>query len=84
MEILGSVLGKVFQLSYALADSNYLAALALFTLFTKLLLLPLGIWTQRNGVKMVKMQPQLNEIKLNYYGDQDAIAQETMALYKNK
>lgn len=84
MELLGSGLGKVFQLSYALAGSNYLAALVLFTLFTKLMLLPLGIWTQRNGVKMVKMQPQLNEIKLNYYGDKDAIAQETMALYKKE
>ena len=84
MEALSFVLGKLFQLAYSISFSNYLVAMFVFTLFTKLVLLPVSIWTQHNGIKMVKMQPELNEIKVKYFGDKDTISDETLALYKRE
>ncbi|WP_300568687.1 membrane protein insertase YidC [uncultured Acetatifactor sp.] len=66
------------------SGSNYIIAMILFTLLTKILLLPIGIWTQKNGIKMVQMRPYLNLIKVKHFGDKDTIADETAALYKAK
>ena len=84
MEALALVLGKLFQLAYSISFSNYLMAIFVFTLMTKIILLPISIWTQYNGIKLVKMRPELNEIKVKYYGDKDAISDETLALYKRE
>lgn len=84
MEVLSFVLGIIFQLAYRISFSNYLAAIFVFTLMTKVILLPISLWTQYNGIKMVKMQPDLNEIKVKYFGDKDAISDETLALYKRE
>lgn len=84
MEILGEILGRLFDCAYRLAGSNYLLSLVLFTGITKILLLPVSIWTQNNGIKMVKLQPLVNEIKIKYYGDKDAVSDETALLYKKE
>ena len=36
---------------------NYGLAIVLFTLATKLVLLPLSVWIQKNSILMVKIQP---------------------------
>ncbi|WP_334305415.1 membrane protein insertase YidC [uncultured Acetatifactor sp.] len=71
-------------MSFLASGSNYIIAMILFTLLTKILLLPIGIWTQKNGIKMVQMRPYLNLIKVKHFGDKDTIADETAALYKAK
>lgn len=81
MAILGSLLGICMSWCYNLVK-NYGLAIILFTLFSKIILLPVSIWVQFNSIKMVKMQPELNRIKINYYGDKDTIAEETQKLYK--
>lgn len=63
---------------------NYMAAVFLLTVISKLLLLPVSLWTQRNSIKMVEMQPELNQIKIKFFGDKDKIADETSLLYKQK
>ena len=63
---------------------NYGLAIILFTLFSKFILLPMSIWVQKNSIKMVKMQPDINEIKINYFGDKDKIAEEQDKLYKKE
>lgn len=60
----------------------YAASIVLFTLLTKIILFPVSLWTQRNSIKMVGLTPELNALKIKYYGDKDAIAEETQALYK--
>lgn len=47
---------------YALCH-NYWIAIFLFTLLTKVILLPLSVWIQKNSIKIVKMEPELNHIK---------------------
>lgn len=63
---------------------NYGIAIILFTLFSKIVLLPISIWVQKNSIKMVKMQPDINRIKINYYGDKDKIAEEQEKVYKKE
>lgn len=64
--------------------NNYGIAIILFTLFSKIVLLPISIWIQKNSIKMVKMQPEINKIKINYYGDKDRIAEEQTKVYKRE
>ena len=62
--------------------NNYGFAIILFTLFSKIILLPMSIWVQKNSIKMVKMQPEINFMKAKYFGDKDAIAEEQAAIFK--
>ena len=79
--MLVNALGYIMSFLYNLCK-NYGVAIILFTLFSKIVLLPISIWVQKNSIKMVKMQPDINRIKINYFGDKDKIAEETAALYK--
>lgn len=81
MDIVTMPLGWLMRLCYSII-SNYGAAIALFTLLTKIILFPVAVWTQKNSVKVVRLQPALNRAKVKYYGDKDAISDEQMALYK--
>ena len=79
--MLGYCLGKVMNFCYDLAG-NYGVAIILFTLISKIVLLPISIWVQKNSIKMVRMQPEINRIKINHFGDKDSIAEEESKLYK--
>lgn len=61
---------------------NYGVAIIVFTLITKIVILPLSVWVQKNSIKMVQMQPEINRIKVKYFGDPDSAADEESALYK--
>lgn len=74
-------LGYVMKWCYWLIK-NYGLAIILFTLFTKVLILPLSVWVQKNSIKMVRMQPEINRIKAKFFGDKDTIADEESKLYK--
>ena len=74
-------LGFIMQWCYRFIQ-NYGLAIILFTLITKIIILPLSVWVQKNSIKMVKMQPELNHIKAKFFGDADTIADEESKLYK--
>lgn len=76
-------LGYVMEWCYALIP-NYGVAIILFTLLTKIVLLPISVWVQKNSIKMVEMQPAINRIKAKFFGDADTIAEEQSKLYKAK
>ena len=78
-----TILGNIMRFCYSLFN-NYGIAIILFTLFSKIVLLPMSIWVQKNSIKMVKMQPDINKIKINYYGDKDKIAEEQEKIYKKE
>ena len=81
MSVLAQLFGNLFSFSYQFV-SNYIFAMILFTIITKVILLPVSIWTQKNGIKLVQMQPELNAIKVKYFGDKETIGDETAALHK--
>ena len=83
MQLLYDAFTWVVMQCYRLCG-NYGIAIILFTLLSKLILMPVSIWVQKNSIKMVKMQPDLNFIAANHYGDKDAIAEEQSKLYKKE
>ena len=49
-----------------------------------MILFPVSLWVQKNGISMVRLTPELNRLKIKYYGDKDTIAEQTQALYKRE
>ena len=63
---------------------NYGWAIVLFTLATKIVLLPFSVWVHKNSINMVKIQPAVNFLKANHYGDMDTFADEQAKLFKKE
>ena len=63
---------------------DYGLAIVLFTLVTKVVLLPFSIWIHKNSISMVKIQPAINFLKVNHYGDMDTFADEQAKLFKKE
>ncbi|MBQ7809869.1 MAG: YidC/Oxa1 family membrane protein insertase, partial [Clostridia bacterium] len=82
-DILGIPLGYVMQFCHWLL-SDYGLAIILFTLFTKIIILPIGIWVHKNSIKMVKIQPAINRVKAKFFGDSERIAEEQSKLFKEQ
>ena len=81
MDYIAVPLNALMRLCYQLTG-NYVIAIIVFTLLTKVILFPISMWTNRNGLKMVSVTPALNRMKVKYYGDKDTIAEETQKIYK--
>lgn len=64
--------------------SDYALAILLFTLATKVVFLPLSVWIQKNSIQMVKLQPEINFLKVKNLGNGDLIAEEQAKLYKRE
>ncbi len=61
---------------------NYGIAIIILTIFTKIVLWPLGTKSYKSMSEMKKIQPLMVEIKEKYKGDKKKISEETMGLYK--
>jgi YidC/Oxa1 family membrane protein insertase len=61
---------------------NYGIAIILLTLFTKILLWPLGNKSYKSMSEMKKLQPLMTEIREKHKNDKQKMNQELMALYK--
>ena len=83
IDFLAGIFWYLMELCHALVDS-YFWDIVLFTLITKILLLPVSLWTNRNGLKMVSVMPAVNRIKAEFYGDRERIGDEQAAMYKKE
>lgn len=81
--LLGTFLGYILFFCYSIFK-NYGLSIVLFTLLTKVILWPLSVWVQKNSVKIVRITPELNHIKADYFGDKDMIAEKSAELYKRE
>ncbi len=81
MQVICAPLGWLMRAAYSLTG-NYGLAVMLFTLMTKVILLPLSLWVHTNGIKMVRLEPAVNRLKVRYFGDPDKVADEQALLYK--
>ncbi len=81
IDFLIGILGWILYGCYFLIK-NYGLSIIVFTLITKLILFPVSLLTQKNSIKMVQMQPQLNALKIKYIDDKDKFTDEQVALYK--
>lgn len=83
MKIIGSFFGGIMGICYECVH-NYGLTIILFTLLTKIILLPISVMVQKNSIKMVKMYPEMNRIKVRCYGNKDMISEEEYQLYKRE
>lgn len=83
MNYLYLLLGWVMDWCYELCRS-YGLAIILFTFISKIVLLPVSLWTYMNSITMIKIQPDINFLKIKYYGQKDIIAEEQAKLFKEK
>lgn len=81
IDFLTHILGYVMRGCYSLIGS-YGLAIIVFTLLTKVILFPLSIMTQKNSIRMVNLQPRLDELKIKYIDDKDKYTDAQVALYK--
>ena len=61
---------------------NYGVAIIILTLFTKIILWPLGTKSYKSMNQMKKLQPLIKEIREKYKNDKKKLNEETMALYR--
>lgn len=83
IEAIGDVFGYIMYFCYKWIP-NYGLSIIVFTLITKIILLPVSIMVQKNSIKMVEMYPEMNRIKAKYFGNKDMISEEQYKLYKKK
>lgn len=81
--LIGDILGWLMYFCYYILP-NYFISIIVFTFGTKIVLLPVSLWVQKNSIKMVKMQPEMNFIKAKYYGNNEKISEEQYELYKRE
>lgn len=63
---------------------DYGFSIVVFTLLSKIIMLPISVMVQKNSIKMVKMYPEMNRIKAKFYGDGDMISEQQYQLYKRE
>lgn len=82
-DIIAKPLGQFLNLIYnSIAFHSYGLAIILFTIFVKLLLLPLAVKQYRSMSRMQEVQPQIAEIQKRYKNDKDKLNQEMVKLYQ--
>ena len=70
----GFIINYIYQVI-----NNYGATILVFTLFTKIVLFPVNILIQKNSIKMVKIKPRLEELKLKYADDREKFISITVS-----
>ena len=80
---IGDVFGWLMYGCYKIVR-DYGWTIVVFTLLTKIIMLPISVMVQKNSIKMVKMYPQMNKIKAKFYGSKDLISEEQFKLYKKE
>lgn len=83
MKILYHILEPIMNFCYSICH-NYGLAIILFTFLSKIVLIPVSVWVQKNSIKMVKMQPEINFLKAKHFGDKDTIAEEQGKIFKRE
>lgn len=83
IDVIGNVFGRIMAGCYQVVQ-DYGLTIIVFTLLSKIIMLPISIIVQKNSIKMVKMYPEMNRIKAKYFGSNDLISEENYQLYKRE
>lgn len=83
MKLLGDFFSTIYNFCFSFSNNHWIAII-IFTLLSKIILLPVSIIVQKNSIKMVKMYPQINRIKTKYFGNGDMISEKQYELYKRE
>ncbi len=83
MKIIAIPFGWILKICYTLVK-NYGVALFLFTIVTKLVMLPSSIKQQKSSARLRKLQPKLDQIKKKYANNRDKLNEATMQVYNDE
>lgn len=83
MQVLTNLLDLIMQPCFNLTG-NWWAAIFLFTVIVKVILMPMALWCQKNSIVMVELMPDLNRIRVKYFGDNETIGEKQNELFKEK
>ena len=83
MSVLGTALGWIMSIIYNVIH-NYGLSIIIFTLFTKVLLFPLSLLTQKNSINMVKMMPEENKSILSDFIAGKTHLKQRLRLFKDR
>jgi YidC/Oxa1 family membrane protein insertase len=78
---IASLFGYLLYYIYNIVH-NYGVAIIIFTIITKIILLPLAIRQQRSTIQSQKMQPLINELQRKYKNDPQKMNEEWLKLTK--
>ena len=81
--LLSELLNYLMKPCYWVCGDWYVA-IVLFTLVTKILQFPISLWCQKNALTMVALMPEMNLIKMRYFGDSDQIGEKSAELFKER
>lgn len=81
IEAIASFLGMIIRLIYNLVNQNYLVSILLFTLVTKLVLLPLTLGQYKSLKRTQEIMPKDQKIRDKYKNDKEKMAEELTKLY---
>jgi len=77
--VFGFILNLVFDLVYAITPNNSLGfAIILLTIIAMVIMLPLGVKSQKSMTKMQQLGPEVEKIKAKYGGSKDPEIQRKM------
>ena len=83
LDFIARPLGQFLNFIYnTMAFGNYGLAIIIFTLFIKIVLLPLTIKQYRSTARMQEVQPLIQEIQKRYKNDKEKLNQELMKVYQ--
>ncbi len=86
--VIAPLLEKIYWVTQSVSralggqNGNYGVAIILLTMTVRLIMFPIGRKQAMMAKKMQDLQPQLVEVKERFKDDKEAIARETMAVYK--
>ena len=83
LEFFASLFGYLLNLIYNLIG-NYGAAIILFSVIVKIILLPISISQQKTMKKTAKIQDELKVLQVKNKNNPEALQKETMELYKRE
>lgn len=81
LQAIASFLGMIIRFIYNLVNHNYFLSILLFTILTKLILLPLTLSQIKSTKKIQEVTPLDQKIREKYKNDKEKMAEELTKLY---
>lgn len=82
--VIGYPLGWVMWFIYNFLGNSYVLSLLLFTIFTRLILLPSTIKQQKSMVRNAMLKPKLDALQKKYGKNKEKYQEEMMKLYEKE
>jgi len=82
--LITDLLGYIFMICFKIAFNKYLLAIIVFTVVTRLIVLPFSIKQQKGTVTMARLKPKTDALNKKYGSDKTKLNEETMKLYKQE